>query len=194
MTRIQSEVRANNPKVKLPPIRLIYASLQKDNLRTKAYAIEFAQDDAQSALRILKDIYAGTKHFLLARMRHTNPDAYCKALKMQNQHVSLAYVIPLMNIPEAAMFYLHERLLAIEGVKDVVPTQHTESAGRYNILIAKEHFKNAKKWLTTSFKERCMQYESLSNPRRLNFMATLASVAVVLALMKIHSETNLSFR
>jgi hypothetical protein len=151
MARIQSEVRAKNPKAKLPPIRLIYASLRKDNLRSKAYAIEFAQEDAQAALRILKDTYTGTNRFLLARMRHTNPDAYCKALKMQNQHLSSAYVIPLLNIPEAAMFYLRERLLAIEGVKDVVTTRHTETTGRYNILVDKDHFKNAKQWLTANF-------------------------------------------
>lgn len=156
---ITKEVLAKNPKAKLPPVRLIYASPRSNhNHRTKAYAIEFARTDAAVALRILKDTYAGTNRLLLAKMRYTNPVAFSNAIKMQNQHLGSAYVLPMTNVSEASLFYIRSHIMSVKGVIDIVSTSRTHIHGRYNILVKKESFKPVKAWLMEHFTAIYQQY------------------------------------
>lgn len=150
VARLQAEVLAKNPKAKLPPIRFIFGSPRKDHIRSKAYAIEFAKEDADVMIRILKDTYAGTNKLLLARLRYNSPDAYVKALKFQNHHLAKHYVMPLHNVSNDAMFYLKDKILEIPGVEDVIKT---EVEGRYNITVVQSEFNQVKALLVEKFTE-----------------------------------------
>jgi hypothetical protein len=132
----------------MPPIRLVYASPHtkqgNTEVRSKAYAVEFARKDATVVLRMLKDTFSGSKSFLMAKLRYTHPQSYSNALKLQNQHLAVTYILPLINMGKEALYYIEDRIKAIQGVTDVIPTRRTDTSGRYNILIKKQLFKQVK--------------------------------------------------
>ena len=156
-------------KTKLPPIRLIYSSPRSSpsggkEVRSKGYAVEFARADAAVVLRALKDTFAGTRLFLMAKLRYTHPIAYANALKLQNQHLAAVYVLPLLNVTEEALFYFEAQIKDVEGVTDIVPTRHSDTTGRFNILINKSHFKSAKAEIVQSFDHWYNEVPSSSRP------------------------------
>jgi hypothetical protein len=84
----------------------------------------------------------------MAKLRYTHPNSFANALKMQNQIMHDTYVLPLLHITVAELFYLQPILEQITGVIAVVPTRTTSQTGRYNILITSGHFKATKAIIT----------------------------------------------
>jgi hypothetical protein len=151
----QIEAKVN---FKVPPIRLVYTSPRSNSsggneVRSKAYAVEFARADAAVVLRALKDTFTGTRQFLMAKLRFTHPIAYANALKLQNQHLASVYVLPLLNLTDDAIWYIEGKIKAVEGVTDIVPTRNSDTTGRFNILIKKSSFKAAKVIISTAFEQ-----------------------------------------
>lgn len=133
------------------PFRLIYSSPKINHndmtIRTKAYAIEIKRSDAATSMKILKTTFADTRKFLIAKLRFTHPASYANALRLQTQHLSSTYVIPIVNITPDILFYLKPHIDIIAGVNAIVPTKSTNSHGWYHILVRKDHFKKVKQHL-----------------------------------------------
>jgi hypothetical protein len=147
---------AEKTTIKMPPIRMVYTSPRSNSsagpeVRSKAYAVEFARADTAVVLRALKDTFSGTRLFLMAKLRFTHPVAYANVLKMQNQHLASVYVLPLLNFTKDSLFYIEDNIRGVDGVIDIVSTRNTDTTGRYNILISKSSFKSAKAEIIDKF-------------------------------------------
>jgi len=142
-------------KKKMPRFKLVYSSprivVDGNEIRTKAYAIEFERAKAGDAMRVLKDTFTGTTGLLLAKVRYEYPQAFANALKLQTKSLASTYVIPIVNLGADAMHYLEEPLKGIRGVRDVVPTRNTPIDGRFNLLVSKEEFAQISKFLHNNF-------------------------------------------
>jgi hypothetical protein len=133
---------------KCPPLRMIYTSprisLDDRHISSKVYAIEYERKNAKDVIRKLKDTFAGSTQFLMAKLRFTHPQSFANALKMQNQIMKDTFVLPLINVTPDEMFYLQPLIEQIPGVITIVPTRLTPTSGRYNILIPAGKFKEVK--------------------------------------------------
>jgi len=153
---LHKKVIAANPRNKLPAIKMIYSSprimVNGKNASTKAYAIEFERDQSKEVVRILKETFkTNSTHLLLAKMRYDSPAAFLQAIKLQNQYLASIYTIPMLNIPQASLFYLEPTLKAQNGIIDIVDTKRTPFNGRYNILVQKSLFPAIQRWCTGNF-------------------------------------------
>ena len=125
--------------------------LNDRRISSKVYVIEYECKNAKEVIRKLTDAFGGTTQFLMAKLCYTHPNSFANALKMQNQIMHDTYVLPLLHITVAELFYLQPILEQITGVIAVVPTQTTSQTGRYNILITSGHFKATKAIITKQF-------------------------------------------
>jgi hypothetical protein len=131
-----------------PPHCMIYTSpcisLDDCNISSKVYAIKYERKNAKGVIRKLKDTFAGSTQFLMAKIRFTHPQSFANALKMQNQIMKDTFILPLVNVTPDKMFYLQPLLEQLPGVTTVVSTRMTTTSGRYNILITAGKFKEVK--------------------------------------------------
>jgi hypothetical protein len=133
---------------KCPPLCMIYTSprisLDDRHISSKVYAIEYKRKNAKDIIWKLKDTFAGSTQFLMAKLRFTHPQSFANALKMQNQIMKDTFILPLVNITPDEMFYLQPLIEQLPGVTTIVPTCLTPTSGRYNILIPAGKFKEVK--------------------------------------------------
>jgi hypothetical protein len=155
---------------------MIYSSprifVDDRNVSSKAFAIEYERKNAKAVIRKIKDTFAGSTQFLMAKLRYTHPESFANALKMQNQIMNDTYVLPLINISPDEMFYLQPILEQITGVIAVVSTRKTSTLGRYNILIPAGQFKAVKGNIIQHFPEyyNNVSADAKQNPDALMFL------------------------
>ena len=146
--QIVSNMMEKKSPGKCPPLCMIYTSprisLDDRHISSKVYAIEYERKNAKDVIRKLKDTFAGSTQFLMAKLRFTHPQSFANALKMQNQIMKDTFVLPLINVTPDEMFYLQPLIEQIPGVITIVPTRLTPTSGRYNILIPAGKFKEVK--------------------------------------------------
>lgn len=145
-------------KEKVPNFRLKYSTpmvnIDKNKrITTKAYAIEVTRDDSRRAAKLLSDALGPTQQLVLTRMKYSHPLSFANALKLQTQHLSTTYVIPLLNVGQDAMFYLKDHLLAQTSIIDVVATRNVDTTGRFNILVPKDSLTSTRSWLTDNLND-----------------------------------------
>lgn len=145
---VSAMVKKAQPKFKMPPFRMVYSSpnitIDSTKIRSKAYAIEIQRSDAETAIPLLKKTFEGKNQLLLGKLRYTHPKAYANGVKLQNQHLESVYIIPLVSITPDMMYYLRERILEIDSIYDVIPTNRTASLGRFHVLVDRKHFNGIK--------------------------------------------------
>jgi hypothetical protein len=149
-------------------------SVDDRNISSKAFAIEYERKNAKEVIRKIKDTFAGSTQFLMAKLRYTHPKSFANALKMQNQIMNNTYVLPMINISPDEMFYLQPTLEQITGVIAVVSTRKTPTQGRYNILIPAGQFKAVKGSIIQRFPEyyKNISADAKQNPDALMFLGS----------------------
>jgi hypothetical protein len=90
-----------------------------------------------------------SKDFIFYRMRHEVPATFKKAIKAQNQFLNQAKIVPVQGIPRDMMWAMEPKLLALTGVKEVLPHWKTSSEGRCNLLTHTKAFPGVKRYLDT---------------------------------------------
>jgi hypothetical protein len=119
-------------------------SLDDRNISSKVYAIEYERKNAKDVIWKLKDTFAGSTQFLMAKLHFTHPQSFTNALKMQNQIMKDTFILPLVNVTPDEIFYLQPLIEQLPGVTTIMPTCLTPTSGRYNILVPADKFKEVK--------------------------------------------------
>jgi hypothetical protein len=175
-TTIVADMMAQKGHSKCPPLRMIYSSprifLNDRNISSKAYAIEFERKHIKEVLRSIKDAFAGTTKFLMARLRYSHPQSFASALKLQNKYMNETYSIPLLNTSPDEFFYLQPLLENTPNVIAVVPTRKSLKTGRYHILTHVKMFKQVRDVLITEFASyyNKVAADAKQNPEALLFL------------------------
>ena len=112
--------------------------------------IEVPFGSVQHVLPIIKEVTKDTKEFVPFQMRRKNPDAFQGAIRYQNHLLANQHVIMVNNLGMDAMYYLTDRIQAISGVRDVIPTRKVMDNGKFYILVDK----NAAAGVRESLKNR----------------------------------------
>ncbi len=121
----------------------------QDNQRlwTKSYDLQVERKNAKAMIRIIKQAYAVSKDFIFYRMRHEVPATFKAAIKAQNQFLNQARIVPIQGIPRDMMWAMESKLLALTGVKEVLPHWKTSSEGRWNLLTHTNAFPGVMRYL-----------------------------------------------
>jgi hypothetical protein len=77
--------------------------LEDRRISSRVYAIEYERKNAKEVIRKLTDAFGGTTQF---KLRYTHSNSFANALKMQNQIMHNMYVLSLIHITLAELFYL----------------------------------------------------------------------------------------
>jgi hypothetical protein len=119
-------------------------------LWTKSYNLQVERKNAKTMIRIIKQAYAVSKDFIFYRMRHEVPATFKAAIKAQNQFLNQARIVPIQGISRDMMWAMESELLALTGVKEVLPHRKTTSDGRWNLLTHTKSFPGVIRYLDAS--------------------------------------------
>jgi hypothetical protein len=114
---------------------------------TKSYNLQVERKNAKAMIRIIKQAYAVSKDFIFYQMRHEVPATFEPAIKAQNQFLNQARIVPIQGIPRDMMWAMKSKLLAMTGVKEVLPHWKTSSEGRWNLLTHIKAFPGVMRYL-----------------------------------------------
>jgi hypothetical protein len=135
----------------IPTFKVVMSSpshTQDDQrLWTKSYDLQVERKNAKPMIRIIKQAYAVSKDFIFYRMRHEVPATFKAAIKAQNQFLNQARIVPIQGIPKDMMWAMEPELLALTGVKEVLPHWKTTAEGRWNLLTHTKAFPGVIKYL-----------------------------------------------
>ncbi len=152
-TTITKAIQQSQPRAKLPKFRLIYCSLKirtakGTTVRTKAYSIETQRNDRDEMTKLLKATYKESGKFVPFQMRARHPEAFEKFIKAQTHMIATNYTVILNHIgPDAMYYYLSERILAVPGVKLILPCHTVNEDGRYKILVHQKNYHRVREHL-----------------------------------------------
>jgi hypothetical protein len=107
-------------------------------------------------------------------MRHEVPVTFKKAIKAQNQFLNQARIVPIQGIPRDMTWAMESELLALTGVKEVLPhwkTSYKESI--WNLLTHTKAFPGVMRYLdaniTLLYKKYLPQCQNI--PQRNEYLA-----------------------
>ena len=150
-TMISNAIKKSFPKAKIPKFQIVFCSPQTKSqniqLRTKAYAIETEKATSMERIKMLKHTYGETTEFVPFQMRSKHPDAYARILSQQSRMIADQHVIVMQYITPDTMYYLTDRIAAIDGVIDLLEVTNGEEIGKYRVLVHKDDFHKARKSL-----------------------------------------------
>ncbi|KAI2495318.1 hypothetical protein MHU86_19217 [Fragilaria crotonensis] len=154
-SKVATELKRHFPsKTKLPKFYLAFCTptikYKGKDFRTKAYAIETEKSTSMEMLKILKLVYRESTDFTSFQLRNKHPEAYVRILLQQTKMISNNHVIILNNVSNDAMYYLSDRILSVEGVRDVIAVPNTDYLGKHKVLVNKEDFQRVRKTLQAS--------------------------------------------
>ena len=89
----------------------------------------------------MKEVCRETHEFIPFQMRTKHPDAFGRIICQQTHMLSNLRTIVISNVGSQVMFYLHERIASVLGVRDIVPHPTVELTGKYRIQVHKDDFK-----------------------------------------------------
>ena len=133
------------PTARIPKFAMVYCTPQvkanNSTVRTKAYAIETDKTTSIMMTNLMKEVCRETHEFIPFQMRTKHPDAFGRIICQQTHMLSQLRTIVLSNVGSQVMFYLHERIASVPGVRDIVPHPTVEVTGKYRIQVHKDDFK-----------------------------------------------------
>ena len=142
------------PREKIPKFHMVLKTHkithQDRSSSTQAFAIEVPMSSVSKLLPAVKEVTKGTTDFVPFQMRRKNQDAFQGAIRYQNHLLANQEVVMINNLGTEAMYYLIDRIRAISGVKDVIPTKKVNKTGKFYILVDK----NAATGVRESLKKR----------------------------------------
>ena len=77
--------------------------------------------------QVLKTIYKDDAKYVQHKMKGKMQEMYAKAIREQARFVKSILVVSMYGITEDMQFYLQAHLLAIDGVREYLPTKSTET-------------------------------------------------------------------
>ena len=99
-------------------------------------------------LKMLKHTYRETTEFVPFQMSSKHPDAYARILSQQSKMIADQHVILVMQyITSNTMYYLTDRIAAVDGVIDLLEVPNSEDIEKYRVLVQKDDFHKARKSL-----------------------------------------------
>ncbi len=148
--KLQKEAKCEPHQI--PIFKVVMSSpshMQDDNrLWTKSYDVQVERKYAKAMIRLIKQAYKVSKDFIFYWMRHEVPATFKAAIKAQNQFLNQARVVPIEGIPRDMMWVMEFELLALTGVKEVLPHWKTSHDGRWNLLTHAKAFSGVIRYLT----------------------------------------------
>lgn len=106
-------------------------------------------------LQVSKLLVSTTPEFAPYTLRRKYPEGYKKAIRYRTKLLTSTMVIILQNISEDMMFYLHDRIIQIAGVHEILPSPKFSDLGRYSVLVDKDSsFKVERQILSLSVEMR----------------------------------------
>ena len=138
----------------IPPYKLIHSSpnikVKGEKLTAQAYSIQVESTNAAKMDQALKTIYKDDTKYVQHKMKGKMQETYAKALREQACFVKSISVVAMYGITEDMLFYLQAHLLAIDGVREYLPTKSTETHGKWNLIVDRKAAHGIKQQLHTS--------------------------------------------
>ena len=151
------------------------------SVKTKAYAIETEKSKAVAMQRVLKEACKQINNFVPFQLRSKHPEAFSRYVQQQSKILAQNHTIVLNYLGNQTILYLEDRIKAILGVLDIVPSQKVESDGKFRVLVKKDNFykvrseisKKLPKWYEEHVPEDAKRMKKFPSPPE---VAPLASV------------------
>jgi hypothetical protein len=157
MTSLRARLTNSNvaPRIKLPKFQAVLKTHKilhhERSSSTQAYTIEVPTHSATQLISIMKEATKDTKEYVPFQMRRRNPDAFQGAIRYQNHILANQRVVMIHNLGMDAMYYLTDRIQAIAGVQDVIPTKKVSQNGKFYVLVTKAEENKVRQSLQTQF-------------------------------------------
>ena len=155
--KVSQQIQKVLPKVKVPAFRLVYCApkVRGSNyyVTTKAYAIETEKVHGHTLTDIFMKAYRESLAFVPFQMRNKNPKAFTNAIYRQNESIANHHTIILHNLGVDAMYYLSDRIRALDGVLDITPAKTVTINGNFRLLVQKQSFRKLRKQLISALPE-----------------------------------------
>jgi hypothetical protein len=154
-TKFRARLCKAFPRNKLPKFQLVLKThritYNGRSSSTQAFSIEAATASISKLLPLIKEATKDTKDFVPFQMRRKNPEAFQGAIRFQNHLLANQHVVMINSLGTDAMYYLSDRIQAIPGVKDVIPTKNVEISGRFYVLVDKSDANRVRESLGKNF-------------------------------------------
>ena len=141
---LEKALKKSTTPIRIPKFVVAFCSPQvsigSTSVKTKAYAIETEKSKALEMQRALKEACKQTNDFVPFHLRSKHPEAFSRYVQQQNKILSQNHTIVLNYLGAQTILYLEDRIKAIPGVLDLVPSQKVESDGKFRVLVKKENF------------------------------------------------------
>ena len=119
---------------------------------TQAYSVEVPTHSVPQLIAIIKEVTKDTKEYFPFQMRTKNPEAFQGAIRYQNHMIAHQHVVMIHHLGTDAMYYWSDRIKAIQGVQDVLPTKKQVSQnGKFYVLVNKNDENRVRKSLQKRF-------------------------------------------
>jgi hypothetical protein len=150
--KLQKEAKCEPHQIPLFKVVMSSPSHTEDDNRlwTKSYDVQVERKHAKAMIRLIKQAYKVSKDFIFYRMRYEVPVTFKAAIKAQNQFLNQARFVPIEGIPRDMMWAMESELLALTGVKEVLPHWKTSSEGRWNLLTHAKAFSGVIRYLDSN--------------------------------------------
>jgi hypothetical protein len=143
--KMTKAILARAPNAQIPKFAMIFCTprvrMKSNEVRTKAYAIEVEKSNASTMTNLMKQVCKDTHEFTPFQMRDRHPEAFVRLICQQTHLLSELRTIVIANLGSQVMFYLHDRIAAVPGVRDIMPHPSVGIDGKYRIHVHKDDFK-----------------------------------------------------
>jgi predicted class III extradiol MEMO1 family dioxygenase len=120
-------------------------------------------------LKMLKHTYRETTEFVPFQMKSKHPEAYARILSQQSKMIADQHVIVMQYITSDTMYYLTDRIAAVDGVIDLLEVPNSEEIGKYRVLVHIDDFHKARKSLQSdlpTWYDECVPDDAKPNQDR----------------------------
>ena len=134
------------PKANIPKFQMVLKNHRinhngrKSNAQ-EAYAIEVSTHMSSQPISSIKEATKDTKEFVPFQTRRRNPAAFQGAIRYHHT-LAIQQVIVINYVGQEAMHFLTDRIRAISGIIDVVPTRKVKETGRYIVIVNKQNIQS----------------------------------------------------
>jgi hypothetical protein len=145
------------PRAKVPKFQTVLKThkiLHKGRTSsTQAFTVEVPSHSAPRLVTLMKAATKDTKDYVSFQMRRRNPDAFQGAIRYQNHLLANQHVVMINYLGADAMYYLSDRIQAMPGVQDVIPTKKVDQNGKFYVLVHKNDANTVRQSLQKQFAE-----------------------------------------
>ena len=142
--KMSKAISAKAPGQMIPKFAMAFctpnAKISNTEARTKAYAIEVEKDNGSTMINLMKHVCKDMHEFVPFQMKTRHKEAFVRIICQQTHLLSQLRTIIIKYVGSHAMFYLHDHIAAIPGVRDIMPHSANDTDGKYRIQVKQEDF------------------------------------------------------